>query len=76
MSRLHLDRVYLAEGRERRKTVAHFQALPRQAWQHADIDGRREKFAAACLTLSNRAREKVVALQKPEVEGGLILLVD
>lgn len=75
VSRLRMDRVYLADGGQRRKLVAYFQALPAAAWQTAEIDGRVETFAAACLTLSNHARVKVVALKKADIEGGLLLLV-
>jgi SRSO17 transposase len=75
VSRLKSDRVYLANGGRREKIIAYFQGLPRTAWQIQEIDGRRETFAAACLTLTNHLRVKVVALQKEKVEGGLLLLV-
>jgi len=70
-----LDRVYLANGGRREKIVAFFRGLPRSAWQTQEIDGRTETFASACLTLTNHARVKVVALQKEDIEGGLLLLV-
>jgi SRSO17 transposase len=75
VSRLRLDRVYLANGGRREKIVTYFQGVARTTWQTQEIDGRQETFAAACLTLTNHARVKVVALQKADVEGGLLLLV-
>jgi Transposase DDE domain len=75
VSRLKANRLYLANGGRREKIVAYFQALPRSAWQTAEIDGRRETFAAKCMTLTNHWRVKVVALQKADVEDGLLLLV-
>lgn len=65
----------MANGGRREKIIAYFQGLPRTAWQTQEIDGRRETFAAACLTLTSHLRVKVVALQKAEVDGGLLLLV-
>jgi len=73
VSRLRLDRVYLANGGRREKIVAYFRGLDRSAWQTLGIDGRTETFASACLTPTNHARVKVVALQKEDVEGGLLL---
>lgn len=75
VSRLRLDRVYLANGGRREKIATFFQGLARSVWQTREIDGRRETFASACLTLTNHARVKVVALQKADVDGGLLLLV-
>jgi hypothetical protein len=75
VSRLRLGRVYLPNGGRREKIVAYFQRLPRSTWQAQEIDGRRETFASACLTLTNHVRAKVVALQKEDVEGGLLLLM-
>jgi len=75
VSRLKSDRVYFANGGRREKIVAYFQGLPRVAWQTQEIEGRRETFAAACLTLTNHLRVKVVALRQADVEGGLLLLV-
>lgn len=75
VSRLKSDRVYFANGGRREKIVAYFRRLPRTTWQTQEIEGRRETFAAACLTLTNHLRVKVVALQKAGVDGGLLLLV-
>ncbi len=74
VSRLRLDRVYLVDGGRREKIVAFFRTLSPTAWQTQEIDGRRERCAATCLTLTNHARVKVVALQKTDIEGGLLLL--
>jgi len=75
VSRLRLDRVYLADGGRREKIVAFFHGLAPAAWQTQEIDGRRETVAATCLTLTNHLRVKVVALQKADIEEGLLLLV-
>lgn len=75
VSRLKGDRVFLGSTGRRGKIRDYFLSLPGEDWETAEIDGRPETFATACLTLTNEERVKVVATRSTEEEGGILLLV-
>lgn len=75
VSRLKLNRTYLTDGGRSAKILGYFEGLPASAWETAEIDGRRETFAARTLTLSNHERVKVIALKKTGEKEEMILLV-